>query len=100
MIDRLLHESDVIKTIQQQTLLSVEESSKIVERIKEANLWERPMRRVITIKLVYDISDPDFEDEDNLTKKEKAEEMTKKQMQEVFEDEDDLIDIKVECEDI
>lgn len=100
MIDRLLRESDVIKAIQQQNNLSVEDISKTIEQIREANLWERPMRRVITIKLIYDISDPAFEDEDNLTKKEMVEEMTRKQIQEVFECEDDLMDIKIECEDI
>lgn len=100
MIDRLLRESDVIKAIQQQNNLSVEDISKTIEQIREANLWERPMRRVITIKLIYDISDPAFEDEDNLTKKEIVEEMTRKQIQEVFECEDDLMDIKIECEDI
>lgn len=42
MIDRLLRESDVIKAIQQQNNLSVEDISKTIEQIREANLWDAP----------------------------------------------------------
>ena len=59
-----------------------------------------PMRRIITVRAVYDISDPIFREQGMLTDQKDAENMTLTKVEDIFLKDDDIIDLQVTCEDI
>ena len=70
------------------------------EEIDQIIKSQYPMRRIITMRAVYDISDPIFREQRMLTDKKDAEDMTLTKIGDVFLQDDDIIDLQVTCEDI
>ena len=59
-----------------------------------------PMRRIVTVKAIYDISDPVFREPGMLTDKKQVEEVIFNEVSNIFLDNEDIMDLQVTCEDI
>lgn len=59
-----------------------------------------PMRRNVTVKAIYDISDPVFREPGMLTDKKQVEEVIFNEVSNIFLDNEDIMDLQVTCEDI
>lgn len=58
------------------------------------------MRRIVTVKAIYDISDPVFREPGMLTDKKQVEEVIFNEVSNIFLDNEDIMDLQVTCEDI
>ena len=59
-----------------------------------------PMRRIVTVKAIYDISDPVFREPGMWTDKKQVEEVIFNEVSNIFLDNEDIMDLQVTCEDI
>ena len=60
-----------------------------------------PMRRIVTVRAIYDISNPTFREPGMLTDKKQVEEVVFNEILNVFLDnEEDIMNLQVTCEDI
>lgn len=59
-----------------------------------------PMRRIVTVRAIYDISNSVFREPGMLTDKKQVEEVVFNEVSSVFLDNEDIIDLQVTCEDI
>lgn len=73
----------------------------IKEETDQITKFQFPMRRIITVRAVYDISDPIFREQGMLTDKKQVEEVVFNEISNVFLDnEEDIMNLQVTCEDI
>ena len=70
------------------------------EEIDQIIKSQCPMRRIVTVKAIYDISDPVFREPGMLTDKKQVEEVIFNEVSNIFLDNEDIMDLQVTCEDI
>ncbi len=62
-------------------------------KIDQITRSQYPMRRIITVRAIYDISDPIFREQGMLTNQKNAEDMVLTKVGDIFLQDDDIIDL-------
>lgn len=70
------------------------------EETDQITKFQFPMRRIITVRAVYDISDPIFREQGMLSNKKDVINMTLNEVGNIFLEDEDIIGLRVTCEDI
>lgn len=70
------------------------------EETDQITKFQFPMRRIITVRVVYDISDPIFREQGMLSNKKDVINMTLNEVGNIFLEDEDIIGLRVTCEDI
>lgn len=70
------------------------------EETDQITKFQFPMRRIITVRAVYDISDLIFREQGMLSNKKDVINMTLNEVGNIFLEDEDIIGLRVTCEDI
>lgn len=70
------------------------------EETDQITKFQFPMRRIITVRAVYGISDPIFREQGMLSNKKDVINMTLNEVGNIFLEDEDIIGLRVTCEDI